>query len=1029
MIPDLAWWGRLLGLLAVEAALLVAVAALAARLARRPQLQRVVWQSCLIAVALVWLGELGGLRGQLAKLRPAKPVERTLAVRLVDAPISEPLTEPFPEEPLSPAPAVVTPSRPTWWPGQLWLAGFALLLAKALGSRVWLGWRVRANRTAHVGQAASLPEHSNPTGRLAARPTWPSQRDTSAATAEMVTRLRAVLGLQPVRVQVWPQLRGPVAFGVWRPTVALPADFETRFTPKQREAMLAHELAHLAGRDPLWLALADAVCALAWWHPAVWRARRQLRAASEATADEASALVPDGRVALAEALVSFGRELSTSGGIGGGGSGLKSELARRVNALVSGGSGPAVRPAGRWLLRLGLAGVFGALLLAPWPGIPGGLGVVIAAVQAQQASNATEPSSITAEGAPPVLEAAVPSEPTPERIATDSGPQVPGGLNYELPQSALFHRILGTRVASDQHGTNGGMVIPSFEFPGETLDEAVRRLTAAARKADPEGRGVSVSFFESPGLEAVRIRPGPTLHSAQLTLVLATLAQAAESPIQSSLENNAVVIAASGGQADLDRQARIETVALELRATKLALNEAEARFAADSQELAAAKQRHNFAEAAVLSEAKQNQLAVRRFVVSPTEFRNALTQFLPRGETDFQVAVRAFAAANGVEFPPPVVTDGVAVTPPASQPAIFFDEAKRLLFVRATLADLERIERALQELNLPPVPLANQRAELIQELREKGLTFEEQQRRLENQPPNALDEADRRKQSQPQSVTTTHTPAVMLEIQFAEITEGGGDDIGLDWLFGQSPTNNPVPQTGSLTNLPGQAQPPQGSRLQVERLVTEGQSATLTQAQFDALLGKLKQRHGVDLLAAPKVTTLSGRQAQVAVSEVRTLVTDVKTTPGSRTNKAEVNYQTENVPVGPVVDILPQSEGDGWRLTVTASLTEFLGYDDPGRAGELKVANPGGKPVRGTTPLPRLRVRETQAAPLAKSGETVVLRGPLVSDTVRFKDKVPVLGDIPVLGRPFRSEGKSTVRKRLYVFVTPTRVSATGEKE
>ena len=106
-----------------------------------------------------------------------------------------------------------------------------------------------------------------------------------------------------------------------------------------------------------------------------------------------------------------------------------------------------------------------------------------------------------------------------------------------------------------------------------------------------------------------------------------------------------------------------------------------------------------------------------------------------------------------------------------------------------------------------------------------------------------------------------------------------------------------------------------------------------------------------------------------------------------------------------------------------------MGYDQPQAGSEVTVPVPGGKPVKGVVPLPRLRVRSTHADRVAKPGETVVLRGPLVSDTVRAVDKVVGLGDVPLLGRLFRSESKSTVRKRLYVFVTPTEVTATGEKK
>ncbi len=50
----------------------------------------------------------------------------------------------------------------------------------------------------------------------------------------------------------------------------------------------------------------------------------------------------------------------------------------------------------------------------------------------------------------------------------------------------------------------------------------------------------------------------------------------------------------------------------------------------------------------------------------------------------------------------------------------------------------------------------------------------------------------------------------------------------------------------------------------------------------------------------------------------------------------------------------------------------------------------------------------------------------MVTNVVQFKSKVPVLGDIPLMGRLFREAGTSQVLKRLYLFVTPTEVDGAG---
>jgi type II secretory pathway component GspD/PulD (secretin) len=89
-----------------------------------------------------------------------------------------------------------------------------------------------------------------------------------------------------------------------------------------------------------------------------------------------------------------------------------------------------------------------------------------------------------------------------------------------------------------------------------------------------------------------------------------------------------------------------------------------------------------------------------------------------------------------------------------------------------------------------------------------------------------------------------------------------------------------------------------------------------------------------------------------------------------------------------------------------------------------------GKPgfEKAVVPLPRLRIREVNASNTVRNGNVLALRGPLTEEIIQFKDKVPVLGDIPLLGRLFRKESSQTRRSRLYVFVQPEEVDGSGQK-
>jgi general secretion pathway protein D len=59
-------------------------------------------------------------------------------------------------------------------------------------------------------------------------------------------------------------------------------------------------------------------------------------------------------------------------------------------------------------------------------------------------------------------------------------------------------------------------------------------------------------------------------------------------------------------------------------------------------------------------------------------------------------------------------------------------------------------------------------------------------------------------------------------------------------------------------------------------------------------------------------------------------------------------------------------------------------------------------------------------------GQTVVLGGLITENVVKIKDKIPVLGDLPILGRAFRSESSASTKKNLMIFVTPTIIDPAG---
>jgi general secretion pathway protein D len=210
----------------------------------------------------------------------------------------------------------------------------------------------------------------------------------------------------------------------------------------------------------------------------------------------------------------------------------------------------------------------------------------------------------------------------------------------------------------------------------------------------------------------------------------------------------------------------------------------------------------------------------------------------------------------------------------------------------------------------------------------------------------------------------------------------------------------------------------------------------------------LEQRQGVNLMAAPKVTTLSARQAQVKTVRVRYIVTDLdlnQTAGGGGTAAigtattgggvgSTVQPIAEPFELGPVLDVVPYVSADGYtiQMTIIPTVKEFEGYDLQSAqlfsAQAQSVGNNAANPLTQITPLPIFRLRQVVTSAIVWDGQTVVLGGLLLDETTKTKDKVPFLGDMPFVGRLFRSESTQSKKTSLVIFVTPTIIDPAGNR-
>lgn len=264
---------------------------------------------------------------------------------------------------------------------------------------------------------------------------------------------------------------------------------------------------------------------------------------------------------------------------------------------------------------------------------------------------------------------------------------------------------------------------------------------------------------------------------------------------------------------------------------------------------------------------------------------------------------------------------------------------------------------------------------------------------------------------------------VLVEAIVVEVSEADGINLGLQWISEkggmlQFNDGNTVP-IGSLAVAAEQARDREIKGTIVGTDDNDVSNTTTTErGDYSGLAGLLKNINGLaagivkndwgaiiqavttdtnsNILATPSVTTMDNEEASMIVGEEVPIVT------GSTANDNNSNpFQTvDRQEVGIKLKVTPQiNDGTAVQLTI-----------------EQEVSS-----VKGATSVDiRVAKRAINTTVIADDGGMVILGG-LIDETVQESvSKVPLLGDIPILGHLFRSTGTKKEKRNLLVFIRPT---------
>ncbi len=235
-------------------------------------------------------------------------------------------------------------------------------------------------------------------------------------------------------------------------------------------------------------------------------------------------------------------------------------------------------------------------------------------------------------------------------------------------------------------------------------------------------------------------------------------------------------------------------------------------------------------------------------------------------------------------------------------------------------------------------------------------------------------------------------------------------------------------------------------------------SGVFTDPQFQLVIRALNQKKGVDLLSAPRVTTKSGQRAvievirefkfptefdppQIPQSVGSTIIDTIGGVGGGLSSNSGSFPVTPTTPTafdvrntGVTLEVEPVVGPDGYTidLNLVPQVVEFEGFINYGSPIQTTSTNILGQQVVNViTPnvinQPIFSTRKVTTSVSIFDGNTVVLGGLMREDVQKVEDKVPLLGDIPIIGRLFRSSVDQHLKRNLVIFVSARLMNPAGE--
>jgi len=256
---------------------------------------------------------------------------------------------------------------------------------------------------------------------------------------------------------------------------------------------------------------------------------------------------------------------------------------------------------------------------------------------------------------------------------------------------------------------------------------------------------------------------------------------------------------------------------------------------------------------------------------------------------------------------------------------------------------------------------------------------------------------------------------VYVEAVIMEVSEDAMEKLGVQWfvtgktkigdrnvgMIGSSGyTHDIYPFSSSLAGGKLPTSMPEGMLM---GMIGENISfGGITFPSIGAMIAALKKNAGVNILSTPHLLTMDNEEAEIIVGKNVPIATQKMVTGEAGATGLNQSFLIERKDLGITLKLTPQiTEGDVVRLSVYQEVSGILPGDTQSELG------------------PTYTKRSTKTVVAVKDGQTVVIGGLIKNNETKNVSKVPILGDIPILGWLFKYRTKGMEKTNLLVFLTP----------